>query len=722
MASQIQDRVKETTTTTGTGALTLAGAMTGFRAFSSVCAIGDTFYYALQAVDSNGNPTGAWETGIGTYSAANTLTRTTFLASSTGAFLSLAAGTTQVWLDWTGTAIKMYTAFQNLSGVSVPSANLNDVLSFDGVSLWQAKRLRISAGNSPSGTWVPALTKFASVTFSNGNRTFLVTSTPAGYTAALSAVPCSGKCYFEIVVTTSAGQSVYGAGPANVNTSASTGATDARPGIAQQGFGYQSSSGSMFVNASSTAVGSLGAGVSGDVIGFAYDAVAGKVWMRKNAGGWNNGAITAQDPANGIGGITVNPPSGTTFVPTAGIGTINGSATINQGDIVAFSGVPPLGFLGASGLVPGVVPDDVQITSLQDGDLFTWSATQGKFVNTPQALVRADGNRNLFVDGQADSWLGGTNNSLATVPYSADMFHALVGAGGTATCSQQLHAVGDNPANSPILPTFFQRWTQSVASTATSSWTQRLESVLTAAGQSVTFSIGLKASAAMTLTSLFCNQNFGAGGSTTVVNTKTVNWAIGTTWQRFSVRIDIPSIAGLTVGTLSLLNIGLILPAGVTFTLDSTQWQVEISSPNSSSDINGAGGAPTNYCHRGYQAEQARVARYIRNLIDNRAAGTLALPTSASLILANTLRVAIPLSPPMAQTPALLFPVGSGAQMFASSPIGASCTAAAVSAGLASPDTMPIDFSIPTSALALGACVIMRGGSAAVQMLADARL
>jgi hypothetical protein len=100
MAQQIQDRVKETTTTTGTGPLALLGGMTGFRAFSSVCSVGDTAYYSLQSVDVNGNPLGAWEVGIGTYSAAATLTRTTILASSNaGAAVNLAAGTTQVWLD-----------------------------------------------------------------------------------------------------------------------------------------------------------------------------------------------------------------------------------------------------------------------------------------------------------------------------------------------------------------------------------------------------------------------------------------------------------------------------------------------------------------------------------------------------------------------------------------------------------------------------------------------
>lgn len=100
MALVIKDRVKETTTTTGTGNLTLAGAMTGFRAFSSVCSTNDTAYYTIQAVDGTGAPTGDWEVGLGTYSASNTLTRTTVLASSnSGSAVNLAAGTKQVWID-----------------------------------------------------------------------------------------------------------------------------------------------------------------------------------------------------------------------------------------------------------------------------------------------------------------------------------------------------------------------------------------------------------------------------------------------------------------------------------------------------------------------------------------------------------------------------------------------------------------------------------------------
>lgn len=98
MAHVTDDRVLESSTTTGTGALTLAGALTGFRAFGTVMTSpSDTCYYALWAVDASGNPTGDYEEGLGTYSASNTLTRTTILRSSnSNAVVSLAAGTKYV--------------------------------------------------------------------------------------------------------------------------------------------------------------------------------------------------------------------------------------------------------------------------------------------------------------------------------------------------------------------------------------------------------------------------------------------------------------------------------------------------------------------------------------------------------------------------------------------------------------------------------------------------
>tara|TARA_R110002153_G_scaffold256289_1_gene415188 strand:- start:53 stop:1894 length:1842 start_codon:yes stop_codon:yes gene_type:complete len=77
MALVIKDRVKESTTTAGTGTYTLAGAEVGFQAFSSI-GDGNTTYYSV----TNG---GDWEVGIGTYTTTGTtLARTTILSSSNG--------------------------------------------------------------------------------------------------------------------------------------------------------------------------------------------------------------------------------------------------------------------------------------------------------------------------------------------------------------------------------------------------------------------------------------------------------------------------------------------------------------------------------------------------------------------------------------------------------------------------------------------------------------
>lgn len=101
MAYIVKDRVKETSTTTGTGSLTLAGALVGCQSFADACTVGDTFYYAIEGVDATGGPTGQWEIGLGTYSDVNTLARTTIITSSDyGSKLSLSAGTKHVYLTF----------------------------------------------------------------------------------------------------------------------------------------------------------------------------------------------------------------------------------------------------------------------------------------------------------------------------------------------------------------------------------------------------------------------------------------------------------------------------------------------------------------------------------------------------------------------------------------------------------------------------------------------
>ena len=77
MAFVLADRVRETTTTTGTGTVTLGGAATGFQTFSAI-GNGNSTYYTIA-----GQGTNEWEVGIGTYtSSGTTLSRDTVLSSS----------------------------------------------------------------------------------------------------------------------------------------------------------------------------------------------------------------------------------------------------------------------------------------------------------------------------------------------------------------------------------------------------------------------------------------------------------------------------------------------------------------------------------------------------------------------------------------------------------------------------------------------------------------
>ena len=98
MALVLADRVKETTTTTGTGTVTLLGASTGYQSFA-VVGNANTTYYTIA-----GQTGSEWEVGIGTYTlSGTTLARTTVLANSSAtqpSALSFSAGTKDVFVTY----------------------------------------------------------------------------------------------------------------------------------------------------------------------------------------------------------------------------------------------------------------------------------------------------------------------------------------------------------------------------------------------------------------------------------------------------------------------------------------------------------------------------------------------------------------------------------------------------------------------------------------------
>jgi len=121
MALVVKDRVKETTATTGTGTLTLAGAVAGFQTFTSVLSNGDTTYYGIFE-----SATGAFEVGLGTFtSSGTTLARTTILESSnSGSAVSLASGSKDVFITYPAEKALFLDASDNLAAVDITALSV----------------------------------------------------------------------------------------------------------------------------------------------------------------------------------------------------------------------------------------------------------------------------------------------------------------------------------------------------------------------------------------------------------------------------------------------------------------------------------------------------------------------------------------------------------------------------------------------------------------------
>jgi hypothetical protein len=91
MALILKDRVKETSSSSGTGNITLGGAFPGYQTFDAVIATGSTVYYTIHNLTAGDDD--EWEVGLGTFTSPATLARTTVLSSSnSGSAVNFTAG------------------------------------------------------------------------------------------------------------------------------------------------------------------------------------------------------------------------------------------------------------------------------------------------------------------------------------------------------------------------------------------------------------------------------------------------------------------------------------------------------------------------------------------------------------------------------------------------------------------------------------------------------
>lgn len=124
MAFVLKDRVKETSTTSGTGTLTLAGAVTGFQSFAAIGDSNNTYYCIVDG--------SAWEVGIGTYtSSGTTLSRDTVLESSNnGDAINLSGGTAEVFVTYPAEKSVNLDKTQTLANKTLTNVTLT-LTSFD---------------------------------------------------------------------------------------------------------------------------------------------------------------------------------------------------------------------------------------------------------------------------------------------------------------------------------------------------------------------------------------------------------------------------------------------------------------------------------------------------------------------------------------------------------------------------------------------------------------
>ena len=186
MALVVYDRVQETTTTSGTGSVTLLGAVSGFQSFA-VVGNGNTTYYTI----TDG---AAWEVGIGTYSTSGpTLARTTVLSNSNGntSPITLSGGLAQVFVTYTAEKSVNLDASGNVTPLGTIASGT-----------WQGTTVGVSYG----GTGVTASSGANSVVLRDSNQNTSINNifrnTTSTVSAAGTTVLTASSSYTQVLTGT----------------------------------------------------------------------------------------------------------------------------------------------------------------------------------------------------------------------------------------------------------------------------------------------------------------------------------------------------------------------------------------------------------------------------------------------------------------------------------------------------------------------------------------
>ena len=92
MAFVVSDRVRETSSSTGTGAFAVTGAFTGYTTFAATIGEGNSTYYTI-----TNDSLGQWEVGVGTYSAGSITRDAVLTSSNNNLIVNFGAGAKEVF-------------------------------------------------------------------------------------------------------------------------------------------------------------------------------------------------------------------------------------------------------------------------------------------------------------------------------------------------------------------------------------------------------------------------------------------------------------------------------------------------------------------------------------------------------------------------------------------------------------------------------------------------
>lgn len=189
MALVIKDRVKETTTSTGTGTITLAGAVSGYQSFSVIGNANTTYYTIVDGTN------GTWEVGIGTYtSSGTTLSRDTILESSnSGSAVNFAAGTKDVFVTYPAERAVATDLSQTLTNKTITNLIFDGAYTEDIFTITDGASVDLDPANGTIQLWTLGASRIPTATnFTAGESMTLMVNDGTAYSITWPSVTWVG--------------------------------------------------------------------------------------------------------------------------------------------------------------------------------------------------------------------------------------------------------------------------------------------------------------------------------------------------------------------------------------------------------------------------------------------------------------------------------------------------------------------------------------------------